>query len=53
MTNLFYIVRHAIKEKLIGDVDITAQGIIEAKKNSTLFSTIKYQSNLFKPSSKS
>lgn len=37
MTNLFYIVRHAIKEKLIGDVDITAQGIIEANKTAHYF----------------
>lgn len=31
MGNLFYIVRHAIKEKSMGDVDITAQGIKEAE----------------------
>lgn len=37
MTNLFYIVRHAIKEKLIGDVDITTQGIKEAHKTADYF----------------
>ena len=37
MNITFYLVRHAIKEKAIGDVPITPEGILQAKRQQEIY----------------
>lgn len=41
MRTTFYLVRHALKEKSIGDVPITAQGILQAQMTARYFSNLQ------------